>query len=695
MLETEQNSQDIKSKIRQRYLGVDPALLDVIPAKPQEDIFAVSNTLNVAVYARVSTGDPRQTSSYELQKNHYTDFISRTPNWKLVKIYADEGISGTSLSHRDSFLEMIRDCRTGAIDLIVTKTVARFARNVVDCMKLVRELLALPHPVGVFFETEHINTFDPKYEMALSMIATIAQEESHTKSEIMNSSIEMRFQRGIFLTPPIIGYDRDDDGNLIINEEEAQTIRLIYKMTLNGNSCSEIAEKLTTLGLKTKRGRTVWNDRTIRSILSNERYCGDVLARKTFTPNYLDHKSKRNRQDRNQYRQRNHHEAIIPRDEFEAVQRILAAIGYKSKIPLPDLAVISEGLLKGFISINPRWPGFRDYDYLNACKNAYGIPLPYAEGTNAAARQPSLPEPNCQDDYLAPSEHLAPDETSSGQDLHTLPDFDAAPTFEAFAGEFDLRSFEVVHSQFFSTHDSITVMFKDSNIIFNPAAIRSMDCEFVELMIHPLKKLLLVRPSQEGMPNHHNALQWVMDKQTESNRIRPKPIRSPAFLPAIYDLLKWNPDCRYQLTGTKTNINGKPAILFSLKDFESFIPIELLDGILPDVILPLTDVRKKHALAFPAGWEKSFGTFPYLQRKPAIPSSKPGSPSKTETFITYRDPRMELPPKEKTQKQVNHILTAISRQPSKPPDNDSAIVKNDIPEASNQLITDGKEQRHE
>ena len=161
MLETEQNSQDVKSKIRQRYLGVDPALLDVIPAKPLEDIFASKNTQNVAVYARVSTGDPRQTSSYELQKNHYSDFISRTPNWNLVKIYADEGISGTSLNHREAFQEMIEDCKTGNIDLIVTKSVSRFARNVVDCIQIVRDLRALPHPVGVFFETEYINTFDP------------------------------------------------------------------------------------------------------------------------------------------------------------------------------------------------------------------------------------------------------------------------------------------------------------------------------------------------------------------------------------------------------------------------------------------------------------------------------------------------------------------------------------------------------
>ena len=121
---------DQKSKIRERYKGIDPDELDVIPALPQEDIFAVENEQRVAVYARVSTDDPRQTSSYELQKNHYHDVISKSPNWKLVQIYADEGISGTSLQHRDQFKLMIEDCKKGQIDLIVTKSVSRFARNV-------------------------------------------------------------------------------------------------------------------------------------------------------------------------------------------------------------------------------------------------------------------------------------------------------------------------------------------------------------------------------------------------------------------------------------------------------------------------------------------------------------------------------------------------------------------------------------
>lgn len=194
-----------KAKIRERYKGVDQNGLDVIPAVPKKDLQAESAKMRVGAYVRVSTDDPRQTSSYELQKNHYEDLIARHPGWELADIYADEGISGTSLQHRDSFLRMISDCRDGKLDLIVTKSVSRFARNVVDCIRHVRELKSLRPPVGVLFEAESIYTLDSNSEMSLSFLSTLAQEESHNKSEIMNASIEMRFQRGIFLTPPLLG----------------------------------------------------------------------------------------------------------------------------------------------------------------------------------------------------------------------------------------------------------------------------------------------------------------------------------------------------------------------------------------------------------------------------------------------------------------------------------------------------------
>ena len=418
-----------KDKIRQRYKGINPEELDVIPAAPQINFYEDNREKRVAVYARVSTDDPRQTSSYELQKNHYTDVINHHPGWKLAEMYADEGISGTSLQHRDEFIRMIADCKAGKIDLIVTKTVARFARNILDCIGHVRGLAAMQPPVGVFFETENIYTLNPNSEMSLSFIATLAQEESHNKSEIMNASIEMRFRRGIFLTPPLLGYDNDEDGNLIINEDEAKTVRLSFFMYIYGYTCQQIADTLTELKRPTKKKSTVWSPSSVLQILQNERHCGDALARKTWTPNYLDHKSKKNRQDRNQYRKRNNHETIISRDDFIVVQRLISNARYGNKGIIPELQVISDGALKGFVSINSRWAGFKAADY-----------------------------------------HLASASVSDeGEDS-----FSETPQVTVCSGDFDLRGFEIACSQFFDITHQVCVTFSLDGIVFSIECLRKM-----------------------------------------------------------------------------------------------------------------------------------------------------------------------------------------------------------------------------
>ena len=550
---------DQKNKIRERYKGVSLDELDVIPALPQEDIFAVENEQRVAVYARVSTDDPRQTSSYELQKNHYHDVISKSPNWKLVQIYADEGISGTSLQHRDQFKLMIEDCKQGKIDLIVTKSVSRFARNVVDCIGYVRELLALPHPVGVFFETERLNTFDPKSEMVLSFMATLAQEESHTKSEIMNASIEMRFRRGIFLTPILLGYDHDEDGNLVINEEEAKIVKLIFMMYLNGCTCQEIADTLTELGCVTKKGNTVWSPGSILQILQNERHCGDVLAHKTYTPNYLNHKSKKNMQNRPQYRKRNHHEAIISRDDFIAVQRLISNAKYGNKGLLPELKVIPEGVLKGFVSINPRWAGFKEDDYINASASVYN-------GT---------------------------EQTSAS----------SAPV-EVQSGDFDLRGYEIARSQFFDSTDRITVTFSQGDIRFSCPAVRRLESTLVELLMHPQKRILAVRTAGKEC---RNAMQWSKKKSGISF---PRGISGTAFLPTLYSLLGWKDDCRYRITGIKRGKGNDAILLFNLTEPEIFIPNDTVSS-LPESdtsVKPFTDSNRRNVRAYPPDWADTFGS---------------------------------------------------------------------------------------
>ena len=609
------NVKEQKSKIRERYKGVDADSLDVIPALPQEDFYNPETVKRVAVYARVSTDDPRQTSSYELQRNHYNDMVSRRPDWQLVQIYADEGISGTSLQHRDAFIQMIHDCQEGKIDLIVTKSVSRFARNILDCIGYVRQLKAMKPPIGIFFETENIFTLNANSEMSLSFIATLAQEESHTKSEIMNSSIEMRFKRGIFLTPTLLGYDHDEEGNLVVNEDEAKTVRLIFFMYLYGYSSTQIAKTLTKLERQTKKGNTTWSPGSVLQILQNERHCGDVLARKSFTPNYLDHKSKKNRQDRNQYRMKNHHEPIVSRDDFIAVQRMISNARYGNRGFLPEMHVVPDGMLKGYVLINPKWAGFKAEDYYEAALSV------------------------------------------SDEEIQKLPS--ALPvTVEARSGDFDLRGYEIARAQFFDIRDSITVTFTVDQVSFNKAAIKKLDCEYVELLIHPDKKILAVRCCDQV---EKNAIQWA---KAADGGYRLRLIRGTAFMPTIYELLSWKRQCKYRVIGNYVEKNGESAIFFDMKETKIIVPERMLrsgDEGKESQLSPLQEDRNKNVTAYPASWGGGFGRdfYAHKKRKERIeeiiesngPISVRGQP--------YKEPELQMSGRDQIEQAIAELITEM------------------------------------
>ena len=534
---------------------------------------------------------------------------SKNPNWMLVEIYADEGISGTSLQHRDAFKKMIEDCETGKIDLIITKSVSRFARNVVDCIRYVRELSSLRPPVGVFFETEHLNTLDPKSEMILSFMSTLAQEESHTKSEIMNSSIEMRFRRGIFLTPPLLGYDQDENGDLVINPHEAKIVQLIFYMYLNGSSTQQIADSLTELGCKTKKNNDVWSPSTILQILQNERHCGDVLARKTWTPNYLDHKSRKNNQDRNQYRKVGHHEAIISRDDFIAVQKLITNAKYGNKEILPELHVIQKGSLSGFISINPRWSGFKARDYFEASQSV-----------------------------LKPANMNAPD------------------TITASAGSFDLRDYEVARGQFFSSVGRISVSFSYKQISFNKDAIRKFpNIKFVELLIHPSSKLLAIRPCSSETKNK---VQW---SRLKDGQLIPKPISGAAFLPTLYEIFKWDKKCKYRILGVAHQKDNENVLIFNMDDTEIRIPTNTNDVSAPNNNTPDTISDSKSVLAYPADWMNSFGNNYYTQSQaPELTEFTADKNWQTASESKpYKEPELKTTPKETIIQNIKNIITEI------------------------------------
>lgn len=565
------NSEIQKEKIRNKYKGVNPDELDIIPAIPQVNFYEDKNEKRVAVYARVSTDDIRQTSSYELQKNHYMDIIRRHEGWKLIEIYADEGISGTSLRHRDAFVQMINDCKEGKIDLIVTKSVSRFARNVVDCIGYVRELKQLKNPVGILFETENIYTLNSNSEMSLSFISTLAQEESHNKSEIMNASIEMRFRRGIFLTPPLLGYDTDDDGNLVINEDEAKIVRLVFFMYIYGYTCQQIAETLTKLGCNTKKGKTMWSTGSILQILQNERHCGDVLARKTWTPNYLDHKPKKNRQDRNQYRKKDNHEAIVSRDDFIAVQRLISNAKYGHKGFLPELKVIHDGALQGFVSVNPRWAAFRAKDYLEA---------------------------------------------SESVSISNVDEF-KNEEIEVHSGDFDLRKFEVARSQFFDTVQKICVTFSVENIQFSTECVRKFDqALYVEMLVNPNEKLFAVRPCPNKM---RNSVQW---SKSTNGLYYSKNIGCTAYIKTLYELFGWNLEYKYRVRGIRRQKDDEILMIFDMNETEIFISQKGMKANeeelssknqFPKDLEPFTNGPKKDIMAFPNTWANTFGNNYYRQ----------------------------------------------------------------------------------
>ncbi|MDL2238361.1 recombinase family protein [Christensenellaceae bacterium OttesenSCG-928-K19] len=573
-----QRTAEQKAHIRRKiYAEIDPNNYEFIPAKKQIDYYDNDVAQRVAIYVRVSTGNILQTSSYELQKKYYEDFVAHHPNWTLVKIYADEGISGTTLAHRDEFNKMVADCRAGKIDMIITKSVSRFSRNVVDCISIVRTLAELTHPVGVFFESECIFSLKDDAQMALSFQATMAQEESHIRSRSMETSLRMRLDGGLPLTPKLLGYSHDLDGRLVVNPNEESTVKLIFYMYLYGYSTSDIADTLTELGKKTYLGNIKWTSSSIVQVLRNERHCGDVLTRKTFTPNYLNHKAKKNRGDRPQSIYRNHHPAIITRDDYIAVQHLLDNAKYGNKSILPKLRVIDSGLLKGFITINPRWAGFTLADYYQA-----------AASINPAANTTEV-------------------------DLDGYEEQEPEIQIQVEAGDFDMRGFEITRSEFFDTIHRPYVTFQDKKIKFSTACVRKLDKDNrVELLVNPVDLRFAVRTAAK------DSRHAIISSRVSGGIYYPKDISGAAFLETLFQMFGWNTDFKYRISGSLFQKDGGSVYIFNMTDAEAFIKPHMLTGgegeeSEGDAAKPLS-VSGARVRAVPQEWMNSFGNQYYLHQ---------------------------------------------------------------------------------
>ena len=289
-----------------------------------------ANLMRVAPYCRVSTDSEEQLLSYNSQVQHYKNLVESKPGWELVDIYADEGISGTQTANRAEFQRMINDAIDGKIDIIITKSISRFARNTVDTLKYVR--LLKEKNVGIIFEKENIDTMSMNGELLLTILSSLAQQESESISANVKMGIKMKMKRGEMTGfNGCLGYDyHPEDKTITVNEEEAEIVRYIFQRYIDGIGCSVIAKELTARGAKTKRGSTTWGESTVRGIIKNEKYKGDLLLGKTYTVDPISHRRLDNLGEEDQYYVSNHHEPIISAEVFEKAQQIMKMRGRKS-----------------------------------------------------------------------------------------------------------------------------------------------------------------------------------------------------------------------------------------------------------------------------------------------------------------------------------------------------------------------------
>ena len=276
--------------------------------------------IRVAAYCRVSTDSEEQASSYEIQIEHYTNYIKRNKEWDLAGIFADDGITGTNTKKRDEFNRMIEECMAGNIDMIITKSISRFARNTLDCLKYIRQLK--DKNIAVFFEKENINTMDSKGEVLLTIMASLAQQESQSLSQNVKLGIQYRYQQGEVQVnhKRFLGYTKDENKQLVIDPEGAKVVKRIYREYLEGASLLQIARGLEADGILTAAGKAKWRPETLKKILQNEKYIGDALLQKTYTVDFLSKKRVKNNGIVPQYYVENSHEPIIPRELFMQVQ---------------------------------------------------------------------------------------------------------------------------------------------------------------------------------------------------------------------------------------------------------------------------------------------------------------------------------------------------------------------------------------
>ena len=542
--------------------------------KPAPDIKDTGHK-NVAVYARVSTMNTAQTTSIENQEQYYTKRISENPDWDMVGIYSDEGRSGTDVKHRPEFLRLLEDANAEKMDLILCASVSRFARNTAQCLKYISKLRTMnpKHPVGVYFETEQIYTLNRDGEQALQIHAMLADWESQNKSRRMILSLDQRICTGQYPVLDLLGYRHTPEGDLIIQEDEAVTVRYIYIALLLGESCAEIARTLTEKERPSLTGKTEWSSSSIPGIISNERRWGDLEARKTICVDYREKVIVPNNEERDWAYVPGHHEGIVSPEIAKAAMMMKSAAGRLDK-GVPDVTVIGEGALKGYVSVSPHWKGMDRETYLNTCQSVY------------------------TEDEL---EKLYKDiRIWSGEDKPEVISF-------AFSG------YQVPPGIMFLNKGMPALTITNRSIKFSRACRKKLDdCEWIEMFYHPIMQSVIIREAEKDSPN---AFRWVTDKGNMVTQIECR-----TFSGILYDSLHWIKEYSFKFRGiTKVRGNAKimifsldePLILTGKKEKSS-------DGKTAQYILYTTDgadCDSGNAVGkgYPKAWKRRMGMLSYFK----------------------------------------------------------------------------------
>lgn len=550
------------------------------PAKPTPSIRDESHK-RVAVYARVSTKSMEQVSSIENQTKYYTEKIAKTPNWELAEIYSDEGKSGTSKKWRPEFKRMLEDAAKKKMDLIVCASVSRFARNISTLIEEVRKLRTTnpSNPVGVYFETEDLYTLDPNINERLQMQGLFAEWESGNKSRRMILSYDQRICTGQFPLSDLLGLRHTLEGGFVIEEEEAKTVKYIFLATLCGHTAEEIADVLTEKQRPTLRGRTDWNANMVKAIMSNERRWGDLEVRKRVVIDYKEKVTAKNDGIREGAYIPHYHEGIVS-PEIARAAHMMRASRYKFG-SVPDVYVIDEGALKGFVSISPVWSGIDNQAFQDISRQVYD--------------DEEFIQLQREADILSGKEH-------SNVISMTLNDYRVPPGI------------------MFMSRSDPQLTFSQKRLKLNSVCRERLGMQkYVEFLYHPVLEVIAVRSCYATSPN---AVLW---DDTKGSALQ---LSTSAFSEAIYEKLEWMKKYKFRFRGVTRVRDDEKIVFFFLDEPQILVgkdktKIDAADGtdnlakFIPykENEEAVADIGHVSAVAYPDKWQDHFGVSYEIKQK--------------------------------------------------------------------------------